>query len=78
MLIKPFAPIPDLSRSSSNNIKANLLDRRRIAVSPKGRARIEEIHIDPNKKIVTKICSLGNFENYKYSVGNRIQIETVF
>lgn len=75
MLIKPFAPIPDLSRSSSNNIKANLLDRRRIAVSPKGRARIEEIHIDSNKKTITKICSLGNFENYKYSVGNRIQID---
>ena len=73
MLIKPFVPIIDKTPPRKTS---NLLDRRRIAVSPKGRARIEEIHIDPEEKTVTKVCSLGNFENYKCSVGNRISIDS--
>ena len=72
MLIKPFRPatehVPTRFRYEFN--------RSRIAVSPSGRARIEEIHIDTKNKTVTKTCSLGNFENYKYSVGNRISLDS--
>lgn len=75
MLIKPFVPTYEPSTRSPLK-RTNLLDRRRIAVSPKGRARIEEIHIDPKEKTITKICSLGSFENYKQSIGNRINIDS--
>lgn len=75
MMIKPFHYISDVKTESK--MKCNsLLDRRRIAVSPSGRARIEEIHIDPDEKTVTKICSLGDFEDYRYSIGNRIRLDS--
>lgn len=71
MLIKPFESLKDIDVTPR---KLRSVGKRRIAVSPKGTVRIEEINIDPRNKTIIKSCKFGRMINSNYEFSKRINV----
>ena len=80
MLIKPFRqennePPIILKGGFVTNFDRSEYKRRRVFSNKSGSVRIEEIILNPKKKIITKNCVFGEFDKSSLNFGNIVNVD---